>query len=668
MVPFLSETLSLDDVDDVYDTITITKELKLDRTVKAKVINISFQQYVGATTLASVPSAIVPESLETAEKKGSRDLLKYCHAEFLSNPCRRSTTVTYTGIACLWLSGSRSSEAIFYQVEMGNGSAKTSPSPTASLDNEPRDTKSTKKESLTQLKSEEKVMGDEEVAFTKEFGFLPIPRHLRYDPSKPPHFGLLLNIAFAFASTFTVANLYYCQPLLIQLSESFNASYSEVSLIPTLVQAGYGIGIVLVSPLGDLLRRRQLILFIVTISTALTIGLAITNNLVVFQVLSFFVGIVSVTPQILTPLAADLAPEKRRASAVSLVLSGLLFGILIARVLAGIIAEFRSWRVVYYFAIGVQALVLGGSYLMLPDYPSKNSDLTYWQTLWTMVKFAVTEPVLIQACLLNLASSACFSNFWVTLTFLLGGPPYDYSTLVIGLFGLVGMAGVAMGPLLGRVLDKLVPWYGTLFAIAMLLVTSAVQTGAGGISVAAVVIAAFGLDVFTQMVRVSLTTSIFGISPAARSRLNAVSILSIFIGQVIGTSVGTHVFVHSGWRAAAALSTGLFGLQLLLLLVRGPHCGRFTWFGYEGGLEARKRVAFAAGGGGGGAQGQGQGGAGAGAGANLGSGGHSAAVPDVEQDASVSERRVSTVILDDMQKEKIEDEKRELNLTVTVTP
>jgi predicted MFS family arabinose efflux permease len=171
-----------------------------------------------------------------------------------------------------------------------------------------------------------------------------------------------------------------------------------------------------------------LILSIVALSTSLTIGLAVTQSLIVFEALSFLVGTVTVTPQILLPLAADLAPVKKRAAAISVVLSGLLFGILLARVLAGIIAEFTSWRVVYYFAVGVQALVLVGSYFILPDYPSKNKDLTYWNILWTMVKFSVTEPILIQASLVNLASSACFSNFWVTLTFLLDGPPYHYST------------------------------------------------------------------------------------------------------------------------------------------------------------------------------------------------------------------------------------------------
>jgi len=176
------------------------------------------------------------------------------------------------------------------------------------------------------------------------------------------------------------------------------------------------------------MRRRQLILGLVTLSTSLSIGLAVTNNLAVFEAITFLVGMFSVTPQVLIPLAADLAPPERRASAISVVLSGLLFGILFARVMAGIIAEYASWRVVYYTAIGTQAGILVGSYFIIPDYPSRNERLTYFSILSSMGKFAVTEPILIQACLVNFGSNASFSNFWVTLTFLLEGPPYNYST------------------------------------------------------------------------------------------------------------------------------------------------------------------------------------------------------------------------------------------------
>ncbi|KAI0262422.1 major facilitator superfamily domain-containing protein [Gloeopeniophorella convolvens] len=426
-----------------------------------------------------------------------------------------------------------------------------------------------------------------------DFGFLPIPERLRYDPENPANFGLLLNVVFGLSSTFIVANLYYCQPLLIQFAQSFNVTDGEVSRIPTLVQAGYASGLLLISPLGDLVRRRPLLLLVCFISANLTIGLAVTRSLAVFEALCFLIGASSVAPQILIPLAADLAPPSRRASAISIVLSGLLFGVLIARVFAGIIAQFVTWRVVYYMAIGVQYAVLAMLWATLPDYPAKNRHLTYFEILWTMARLAVTEPKLIQASLISMASSACFTCFWVTLTFLLGGSPYNYSTLVIGLFGLVGMFGVSMSPLVGRLIDRLVPWYASLIATIGLLAMQGIYTGAAGINVAAVVIVTIGLDVGRQMQQVSLTTSVYGISEAARARLNAVLILSLFIGQVMGTSVGTKVFVEHGWRASAGLMLGWTVWQLAILLIRGPHCSRYTWFGYEGGIEWRKSIVAA---------------------------------------------------------------------------
>ena len=57
----------------------------------------------------------------------------------------------------------------------------------------------------------------------------------------------------------------------------------------------------------------------------------------------------------------------------------------------------------------------------------------------------------------------------------------------------------------------------------------------------------------------------------------------------MGTSVGTKVFVSYGWRPAAALSLGWSGAMLVFMLARGPHCPRYTWFGWKGGREMRKK-------------------------------------------------------------------------------
>lgn len=179
------------------------------------------------------------------------------------------------------------------------------------------------------------------------------------------------------------------------------------------VRYSYAVGLLTLSPLGDLVRRRPLILILTFTAASLSIGLAITKSLAVFEALSFLVGAFSVVPQVLMPLAADLAPPERRASALSIVLAGLLLGVLVARVLSGVVAQFVTWRVVYYIAIGVQWVLLFVLWAVLPDWPAKNKDLTYFGILWSMGKFLLTEPLLIQAVLINMASSACFTNFWV---------------------------------------------------------------------------------------------------------------------------------------------------------------------------------------------------------------------------------------------------------------
>ncbi|VDC02289.1 unnamed protein product [Peniophora sp. CBMAI 1063] len=426
-----------------------------------------------------------------------------------------------------------------------------------------------------------------------DFWFLPIPKRLRYEPERKVHFGLLLNCIFGFASTFIVANLYYCQPILIELAAYFNVDYDRISRIPTLVQGGYGCGLLLVAPMGDLVPRRPLLLGTIVIAFSLTIGLATTTSLVAFEIITFFTGMASVAPQILIPLAADLAPPERRASAMALVLGGLLFGVLLARVLAGLIAEFASWRDVYFMALGVQATVFTALWSTLPDYPAKNPQLTYFHILGSMAKLVVTEPRLIQACIVSFASNTCFTCFWVVLTFLLGNSPYSYSTLVIGLFGLVGAVGVSLSPLVGRLVDKMVPWYSALFATCMLTITMAIYWGAAGVNIAAVVIVTIGLDVFRQLQQVSLTTSVVSISAPMRARLNSVLILSLFAGQVTGSAVSAQIYTKYGWRAVGAFMFAFSAFQIPVLLMRGPHTRRYTWFGHEGGLEFRKSVALA---------------------------------------------------------------------------
>ncbi|VDB92119.1 unnamed protein product [Peniophora sp. CBMAI 1063] len=424
---------------------------------------------------------------------------------------------------------------------------------------------------------------------TRDFGLIPIPARLQYDPERPVKFGLVLNMIFGASSTFVVANLYYSQPMLIHLAQSFGVSYDRISRVPTLVQGGYAAGILLVTPLGDLVRRRQLLLLLIIISTLLSVGLAATRSLVAFEILCFFVGVFSCAPQVLVPLAADLAPPERRASAISIVFSGLLLGVLFSRVMSGVVAQYVTWRVVYAVACGLQAASLLALWATLPDFPPKAKEgTTYRQILTIMFRLMGTEPTLIQVCLVQVAAAAMFTDYWVTLTFLLGDKPYHYGSTIIGLFGLIGFVGVCCAPLYGRAIDRVEPWLVSIIMSACLLLTFCLYWGAAGVNVAVPVLITLGMDVFRQSQQVSLATRIFTLGDGLRSRLNACSMFSISIGQFIGSAAGSKIFLEHGWRANGALIVGFCSFSLIVLLLRGPHVGRYIWFGYGGGLAWRR--------------------------------------------------------------------------------
>lgn len=176
----------------------------------------------------------------------------------------------------------------------------------------------------------------------------------------------------------------------------------------------YTAGILFISPLGDILRRRPLVLLLGFLSFVLTIATAFTYDFLLFEILSVLTGIVTCVSQVLAPLTADLAPPERRASALAILIAGVMLGMLYARLLAGLVAQFSSWRVVYYVASVLQAANVLVLYFIMPDYPVKNEGVGYWAILVSLVKYAVGEPQLIQASLVSMVSMACFTNFWVS--------------------------------------------------------------------------------------------------------------------------------------------------------------------------------------------------------------------------------------------------------------
>jgi predicted MFS family arabinose efflux permease len=409
------------------------------------------------------------------------------------------------------------------------------------------------------------------------------PPWCRYTPEHQPEFTTGLNILFAFAGCFTVANLYYSHPILNKLAVDFDVIYERASVIPTVMQAGYAGGLLLLCPIGDLVRRRQMVLWVVFLTATLWIGLCITNNFETFAALSFLAGFMTVTPQVMLPLVGDLAPPKHRATALSIVVSGMLLGMLVARVLSGVVTQFIGWRYIYWIALGLQYLIFILLWLFMPDYPAKvQKDRSYIKLILSIFKIVVQQPTLVQACLVGFLTATIFTDYWTTLTGLLAGSPYGYNSLEIGCFAFIGIVAMTTGPIFSRLfIDKHVPLISVIIGECVCLVGAIIGTFVSTHSIAGPVIEAFAIDVGLQTSQIANRTAIYQLDRKQINRMNSAYMVSVFCGQLVGTAVGNKLYAQYGWEASAGFGIGTIGLALCVCFAKGPH--EKGWGGWRGG-------------------------------------------------------------------------------------
>jgi predicted MFS family arabinose efflux permease len=320
------------------------------------------------------------------------------------------------------------------------------------------------------------------------------------------------------------------------------------------------------------------------------VGLCVTSNLTVFLVLTYLSALFTGATQIMLPLVAEMSSPERRAFNLSIVGAGPTLGILLARILSGIVTNYTSWRNVYWLALGLQGCVLSALWLCMPDYPATNPTpvrkiiKTYPEILWYIIALYPKHPVLVQAALLSFCTFFALTSYWTTLTFLLAGPPYHYNSTDIGLFGLVGLVTMLLGPIYGKYVIQ--PLREPLFSVAVgktvSLVGIVVGTYTGTHNVAGPVIQALMLDAGLIIVQIANRMSIHGVEPQGRNRVNTAFVSVMYLGQLTGTKAGNEVYEkYGGWIASGSLSVAVIAFSYVLMALRGPH--EHGWIGWSGG-------------------------------------------------------------------------------------
>lgn len=188
-------------------------------------------------------------------------------------------------------------------------------------------------------------------------------RDLKENGGLPAH--ILWTLAIV--AGVSVANLYYNQPLLNIMRHELRVSEFKTNLIAMVTQIGYALGLLFIVPLGDLYRRKNIILtnFFLLILSLLAIALA--PNIYIIWAASLITGICSMIPQIFVPIASQFSRPENKGRNVGVVISGLLTGILASRVVSGFVGEVLGWREMYFIAAGMMLLCAIVVLKVLPD-------------------------------------------------------------------------------------------------------------------------------------------------------------------------------------------------------------------------------------------------------------------------------------------------------------
>ena len=368
----------------------------------------------------------------------------------------------------------------------------------------------------------------------------------------------------ALGAGFSVASIYYAQPLLPLMGADLHLSIEGMGLVPTLTHAGYALGILFLLPLGDRHDRRTLILIKSAALALFLLGCSLTGQIHSLLLASLLIGMAATMAQDIVPAAAILAPEGKQGKTVGTVMTGLLMGILLSRTVSGVVGEAFGWRVMYQLAAASIAFIGVMMWFVLPRF-AIHSTLSY--------------PALRRAALAQGFLSIAFSAFWSTLAVMLL-ERYHLGSAVAGGFGIAGAAGALAAPLAGGLADKLGAGKVTQLGAVLVTVSFALMflmpaLGVHG-QLMLIAISAVGFDLGLQSSLVAHQNLVYSLEPQARGRLNALLFTVVFIGMALGSALGSNIYSLAGWTGVVALATVCGVIALVIRLIESARVASVT--------------------------------------------------------------------------------------------
>jgi predicted MFS family arabinose efflux permease len=371
-----------------------------------------------------------------------------------------------------------------------------------------------------------------------------------------------LTLLFSVTCALAVANVYFVQPLLEAIAESLQVSPGLAGVVVTATQVGYAVGLVFIVALGDLLNRKRLMLSQAVLSAVALVVAGCAGQWSMLLGAMVMVGMTAVLVQVVVAYTAALASAQQRGQAVGTVTSGVVLGILLARLVSGGIADLAGWRAVFFVSAGLMLALTVVLAIAVPATPTPRPGTSYARLIGSLFKLFVTERTLRVRGVLALLIFAAFSVLWTAMVLPLSAPPLSLSHTEVGMFGLAGVAGALAAAKAGRWADRGLGQRTSGIAL-VLLVLSWIPTAFAQSSLPALIVGVIALDFAVQAVHVTNQSLILAARPDAQSRLVGAYMCFYSLGSALGATAATQVYAQWGWVAVCLLGASISATALV---------------------------------------------------------------------------------------------------------
>lgn len=384
----------------------------------------------------------------------------------------------------------------------------------------------------------------------------------------PAHLTRGQEYALAVTIAVVTANAYYIHPIIGEVAAAFGISEGRIGIVPALNQLALALGILLLLPLGDFYPNRRLCILFVSGQTLCLLGMVLAGDFALFTAASTLLGFFTIAPYLIPAFASKRVAPERLGQVTALLTAGVIFGILVARMGAGIIAEHSDWHTVYVCAFALMAAVTAFLPLAMKSEGTvrKQPVASYRGLIGSVFALAAKHPDMRVSAVIQGLNFAMFTATWLALALHLTSPALGYGTDSVGYLAGIAAISIFTTPRLGRWADRIGARRARLAAALVQLAGVALFWPLGG-SIAGLLVPLVLVNMVGPTIDVTGRMTFLALAPEIRTRLTTFYIVVMFVGGAIGSALGTAVHDAGGWAGTCAMllamSLSVVGLSLL---------------------------------------------------------------------------------------------------------